>query len=172
MARNIEIKAQIKSIESLRPLVEALAPSPPEHIAQDDTFFPCPNGRLKLRTFSDTSGVLIFYRRSNLLGPKESYFQTTETSSPDALRLTLTKAYGQAGRVIKQRTVYKVGRSRIHLDRVQGLGDFLELEVVLSEGESLAAASHEAEALMLQLGITPQQLIDVAYIDLLTKNHL
>jgi predicted adenylyl cyclase CyaB len=171
MARNIEIKARISSIESLTPIVDTLAQTPPEHIAQDDTFFPCPNGRLKLRSFSSTEGVLIFYRRSDQAGPKESYFQTTETNSPEALRLTLAEAYGQVGRVIKQRTVYTVGRSRIHLDRVQGLGDFLELEVVLNEDESLDAGTQEAEALMHQLGITPQQLVDVAYIDLLTKNH-
>lgn len=172
MARNIEIKAQIKSIELLLPIVATLAPTPPEQITQDDTFFPCPNGRLKLRLFADASGVLIFYRRSDQAGPKESYYQTTEIISPDALRLTLTEAYGQVGRVIKQRTIYKVGRSRIHLDRVQGLGDFLELEVVLNEGESLEVGTQEAEALMLQLGIVPQQLIDVAYIDLLIKKSI
>ncbi len=115
---------------------------------------------------------MIFYRRSNHAGPKESYFQTTETNSPDALRLTLAEAYGQAGRMIKQRTVYKVGRSRIHLDKVQGLGDFLELEVVLSEDESQTTGIQEAEALMQQLGIRPGQLIDVVYVDLLTSSHL
>ncbi|STQ91152.1 putative adenylyl cyclase CyaB [Iodobacter fluviatilis] len=74
--------------------------------------------------------------------------------------------------MIKQRTVYKVGRSRIHLDKVQGLGDFLELEVVLSEDESQTTGIQEAEALMQQLGIRPGQLIDVVYVDLLTSSHL
>ncbi|AMC34286.1 hypothetical protein VN23_06575 [Janthinobacterium sp. B9-8] len=46
MARNREIKAQISSIEALIPIVAALAQTPPEHVAQDDTFFLCPNGRL------------------------------------------------------------------------------------------------------------------------------
>ena len=52
MARNIEIKAQIESIESLLPLVAKIADEGPIEIVQDDTFFACPNGRLKLRAFS------------------------------------------------------------------------------------------------------------------------
>jgi len=77
-------------------------------------------------------------------------------------------AYGQAGRVRKHRTLFLAGRTRIHLDKVEGLGDFLELEVVLEEGESAEKGVQEAHGLMAKLGIEPSQLIEDAYVDLLS----
>jgi predicted adenylyl cyclase CyaB len=65
--------------------------------------------------------------------------------------------------------LYLVGRTRIHLDRVEGLGDFLELEVVLREGESAQEGVREAEDLMSRLGVEPSQLVDRAYVDLLAE---
>ncbi|HKU89796.1 MAG TPA: hypothetical protein VJP84_08375 [Steroidobacteraceae bacterium] len=65
MARNIEIKARIENVSLLTPHVAELASEGPLEIAQDDTFFNCDNGRLKLRAFSIDSGELIFYRRVN-----------------------------------------------------------------------------------------------------------
>jgi adenylate cyclase class IV len=59
------------------------------------------------------------------------------------------------------------GRTRIHLDRVEGLGDFVELEVVLSEGETTESGVMVAHELLARLGISPQQLIEGAYVDLL-----
>jgi adenylate cyclase class IV len=53
MARNIEIKARIESVETLRQQVAALADREPTEIDQDDTFFNCASGRLKLRAFPD-----------------------------------------------------------------------------------------------------------------------
>src|SRR5438477_13055893 len=117
MARNIEIKARIESVEAIEPRAAALADRGPIEILQDDTFFACPRGRLKLRAFSSTEGQLIFYRRADQAGPKESCYVMAPTASPDTLRETLALAYGQAGRVRKRRTVYIVGRTRVHLDR-------------------------------------------------------
>jgi adenylate cyclase class IV len=70
MARSVEIKARIDSVESLLPLAIRIADRGPTEIFQDDTFFDCPNGRLKLRAFSATQGELIFYRRADVRGPK------------------------------------------------------------------------------------------------------
>ena len=83
------------------------------------------------------------------------------------MRESLTLAWGQAGRVRKQRRLFIVGRTRVHLDRVEGLGEFLELEVVLQEGEPAEDGVAEAHALMAQLGIAPEQLVQGAYVDLL-----
>jgi len=166
-SRNVEIKARIASVEAMAPRVAALADRGPIEIEQDDTFFVCERGRLKLRALSATEGQLIFYRRANQAGPKESRFVISPTASPDTLRDALTLAYGSAGRVRKHRTLYLVGRTRVHLDRVESLGHFLELEVVLAEGESPDAGVKEARALMAALGLADDQLIDGAYVDLL-----
>ena len=166
MARNVEIKARLESVEALLPRAAALADRGPIEIRQDDTFFRCGNGRLKLRDFLDGSGELIFYRRGNVAGPKESFYLRSPTTTPGVLRESLTLAYGQAGRVVKRRTLFLVGRTRIHLDRVEGLGHFLELEVVLDENEATAAGEREARLLMDRLGIEPQQLVEGAYVEL------
>jgi len=60
MARNVEIKARIDAVERLLPRVAALADEGPKEILQDDTFFHCPNGRLKLCELSEDCGELIF----------------------------------------------------------------------------------------------------------------
>ena len=167
MARNVEIKARIESVETLMSRAAALADQGPTEIVQDDTFFVCPRGRLKLRAFSATSGQLIFYRRPDQAGPKESFFLISPTASPDTLREALTLAYGRAGRVRKQRTLYLAGRTRIHLDRVEDLGHFLELEVVMAEGEPAEAGVAVAHDLLAKLGVAPSQLVERAYVDLL-----
>ena len=167
MARNIEIKARIASIAELEPRVAALAQHGPELIAQDDTFFHCPHGRLKLRTFADGRGELIAYDRPDAAGPKTSTYLITPAPDPRALRATLERALGQAGRVVKRRWLYLIGRTRVHLDRVEGLGEFMELEVVLRDGEAAESGTAEAHALLQRLGVPPGQLIAGAYLDLL-----
>lgn len=171
MARNIEIKAAIESVAALIPKVAALATDGPVEIRQDDTFFRCDGGRLKLRVFSDDRGELIFYRRADQPGPKESFYLIAQTSSPKALRELLSESNGQVGRVEKHRTLFLAGRIRIHLDRVKDLGDFLELEVVLKDGEGIEAGIAEALALMEQLGVQRSQLIEGSYVDLLAQRH-
>jgi predicted adenylyl cyclase CyaB len=167
MARNIEIKARIESVALLTPRVAELASEGPIEIAQDDTFFNCVTGRLKLRAFSNDAGELIFYRRVNQTGPKESFYLRSPTSSPETLRESLSLAYGQIGRIRKYRTLFLVGRTRVHLDRVEGLGHFLELEVVLAGDEPASEGVREAGELMDLLGIQSGQLIEGAYLDLM-----
>ncbi|MBR8656576.1 class IV adenylate cyclase [Achromobacter sp. Marseille-Q0513] len=167
MARNVEIKARVDSLAAIEPIAASLSGQPPQAIAQDDTFFACAQGRLKLRAFADGHGELIFYRRADDAGPKESFYVISPTASPDTLRETLQLAYGVIGRVRKQRRVYMAGRTRIHLDRVEGLGEFLELEVVLREDESAETGMAEAHRLLASLGVKPAQLLSGAYLDLL-----
>ncbi len=167
MARNIEIKARVESIDSMSPRAAALADAGPIELVQDDTFFACQRGRLKLRVLAPDKGELIFYRRADLRGPKESFYLLSPTADPDTLRETLSLAYGQVGRIRKKRTLYLVGRTRIHLDRIEGLGDFIELEVVMEQDEDLKNGQATALEIMRQLNIFPEQLVEGSYIDLL-----
>jgi adenylate cyclase class IV len=169
MARNIEIKARIASVEALLPIAQGLADGPPERIEQDDTFFACTQGRLKLRDFGDGRGELIHYERADREGPKLSDYVRAQVPDPATLREALTRACGQIGRVRKTRWLLLSGQTRIHLDRVEGLGDFLELEVVLREDQSEADGQRIAKALLAQLGVEPAQCLAGAYLDLLSK---
>lgn len=167
MARNIEIKVRIPSVEALLGPARALADGPPTEILQDDTFFACRDGRLKLRVLGDGLGQLIHYHRPDTPGPKQSDYTIFETSAPAALRDALAQALGVTGRVVKRRLFLLCGQTRIHLDRVTGLGDFLELEVVLREGQSAAQGAAIAEDLCARLGLDPDARIPGAYRDLL-----
>jgi predicted adenylyl cyclase CyaB len=171
MPRNIEIKARIDAIATLRPRAAAIATQGPVEIRQDDTFFRCNNGRLKLRDFGDGRGELIFYQRADSAGPKTSHYVLTPTADPAGLREALQSAWGAIGRVRKQRTLYLAGRTRIHLDEVEALGAYVELEVVLADGEGAEAGEREARALMDRLGIVPASLVEGAYLDLLAASQ-
>ena len=167
MPTNIEIKARVDSLAKLLPAVAALADAEPAHVVQDDTFFSCPNGRLKLRVFGEGHGVLIFYRRADEPGPKPSFYVHSETADPDGLRAVLTDANGEVGRVRKHRTVFRIGKTRVHLDRVDGLGEFLEVEVSIDDTLEYDAAVSEANRLLAVLGIEDSALVQGAYVDIL-----
>jgi len=167
MARNVEIKARVRDKAALIERARALADGEPVEIDQDDTFFACPHGRLKLRQFSATRGELIFYRRPDAPGPKTSFYLISRTAEPAQLRELLTQASGIIGRVVKKRTLFKTGPTRIHIDEVVGLGTFVELEVVLSENATEAEGKTIAGDLMARLGISADQLLDKAYLDLM-----
>jgi adenylate cyclase class IV len=168
MARNVEVKARIDSVEALLPRARALADGEPTLITQDDTFFGCAHGRLKLRDFGNGRGELIAYQRADTAGPKLSDYVRAPTTDPAALRDALTHALGLVGRVRKTRHLLMTGATRIHLDRVQDLGDFLELEVVLREGQSAEEGEAIAARLLRELGIAATQQVAGAYLDLLS----
>jgi predicted adenylyl cyclase CyaB len=172
MPRNIEIKARISSVEALLPKVRLVAERGPWEIRQDDRYFACTGGRLKLRVDAEGAGELIYYRRSDQLSPRQSFYLRSAIPDPDTLRELLAAAFGEVGRIEKQRTLFLRGRTRIHLDKVTGLGHFLELEVVLAEHEPLAQATTEANELLKQLGLDPSQLIAGSYLDLLAEQHV
>ncbi len=165
--RNIEIKAYSRNSETARADAERLSGAGPVVIIQEDTFFNCRSGRLKLRKFSDNDGELIFYKRIDSAEPSESSYVISETASPGKLKAVLAEALGIAGIVKKVRTLYVCDQTRIHLDEVEGLGRFIELEVVLAEGQSEAEGRQIANTLMKEMGISKSDLIDCAYIDML-----
>jgi predicted adenylyl cyclase CyaB len=170
--RNVEIKARIRNIAALRRTVAAIADGPAVLLEQEDTFFDCPSGRLKLRRFADGGGELIFYRRADADGPRESHFAKVSTPDPAALAALLDDALGAVGTVRKRRDLYWHGRTRIHLDDVEGLGQFVELEVVLDDGQTAADGQAIARELMTRLGIGDEDLVAVAYVDMLRDSRL
>jgi len=130
-----------------------------------------PSGRLKLRDFGDGAGELIFYERPDRLGPKESSYARAVCAEPAAVSAVLGEALGVRGVVEKRRELFMIGRTRVHLDEVRGLGHFVELEVVLAAAEPAAEGEREAHALLAALAVPASALLAPAYIDLLEAGH-
>ncbi|XP_076645540.1 uncharacterized protein LOC143354992 isoform X1 [Halictus rubicundus] len=169
--RNIEIKAKISDPENVINLTKQITDSDCKIIKQHDTYFKVTGGRLKLREFEDGSGELLFYRRSNTLGPKLcDYMKTSlDFETCTQIRNTLTESNGCLGIVKKTRKLYMVGQTRVHIDEVEGLGSFMELEVVLTDDQDNEAGEKIAEDLMTKLDIQKEDLIANSYIDLLLR---
>ena len=175
MARNVEIKAAVRDWAEVACRAEKLG-TPAQQLVQTDVYFRVPRGRLKLRIFGVDSASdlaeqppaeLIQYHRPDTTAPEVSRYQRVAVPDPAALRTALAAALGERVVVEKQRTLHLVGRTRIHLDQVAGLGNFMELEVVLREGEDQAAGEEEASSLMRALGVHASDLIEAGYADLL-----
>jgi len=169
MPANIEIKARVRDFGEIRSRAEKLSDTPVEVIPQEDVFFNVPQGRLKLRILAPDRGQLIYYTRPDQEGPKRSDYHIAHTADPDGLKHVLGLAYRTRGVVEKTRYLYLVGQTRVHLDDVKGLGHFMELEVVMREGQSDAEGEKIAEDLMAGLGVERSDLIDGAYMDMLEK---
>ena len=168
MPFNIEIKARVIDFERKCALAEKLSGGPPQFIWQRDTFFPCKVGRLKLRAFDDGSGELIPYSRPDTSTAKQSDYSICLVASAEAFRQTLGAALGTDVEVIKRRHLYLVGQTRIHLDEVQVLGTFLELEVVLLPDQSAEVGHVIAAGLMRDLEVKEHDLLACAYADFLS----
>ena len=170
MPTNIEIKAHVRDLAGLRSRAEAVSDTPVQVIPQEDTFFHTPKGRLKLRQLQPDLAQLVYYERPDQDGPKRSSYHIFETRDPAGLKTTLSLALGVRGVVRKTRYLYLAGQTRIHLDDVEGLGQFMELEVVLQDGQSDADGQSIAEDLMDKLGVGTEDLLEGAYMDLLEKS--
>jgi predicted adenylyl cyclase CyaB len=171
MPANIEIKARLRDLASLSLRAEDLSDTPVQVIPQEDTFFNIPQGRLKLRQLAADKGQLIYYQRTDTAGPKRSNYLIAETADPTALKKTLEAALGIRGVIRKTRSLYLVGQTRIHVDEVEGLGQFMELEVVLRPGQSEAEGEAIAADLMNKLGVAESDLLEGAYMDLVENKE-
>lgn len=167
MRSNIEIKALVHDFDQIRLGAESLSDTPVEVIPQEDIFFHTQKGRLKLRILAANRAQLISYTRPDQEGPKRSEYHIYETPDPENLKRVLELAYGIRGQVKKTRYLYLIGQTRVHLDEVEGLGQFMELEVVMAPGQSNAEGQAIAEELMSKLGVEKGDLLEGAYMDLL-----
>jgi predicted adenylyl cyclase CyaB len=169
MPANIEIKARVRDFPALKTRAELLSETPVQVIPQEDIFFVIPNGRLKLRILAPDHAQLVWYERADETGPRRSDYQIYETRDPEHLKVTLALALGVRGVVKKTRYLYLADQTRIHLDDVEGLGHFMELEVVMRQGQLDSEGQAIAEDFIKKLGIAPGDLLDTAYIDMIEK---
>uniref|UniRef100_A0A8C4RV39 Si:ch211-156b7.4 n=1 Tax=Erpetoichthys calabaricus TaxID=27687 RepID=A0A8C4RV39_ERPCA len=170
MPSNVEIKARVHDIEQLMQNAKELSQSEGSLILQEDIFFNVQHGRLKLRNFMNGSGQLIFYDRPDVSGPKLSNYSISPTEDPDGLTKLLSDALGVRGVVKKQRYLFMIEQTRLHVDTVEGLGHFMELEVVLNDEQTPDEGDSIAHTLMEKLQVKKEDLVTGAYIDILLAN--
>jgi homotetrameric cytidine deaminase len=168
--RNVELKA--RDPDPARTLERALALGADDRgeIRQRDTYFSKARGRLKLRE-QETGGSplwdeLIEYSRADSTDPRTSTYRRVPVADVAPLRDALDAAYGTLGTVTKKRRVLLWEGVRIHLDEVEGLGSFLELEAVAELDSDLSPEHEKVERLRAELAIEDDNLIATSYSDL------
>ncbi|XP_012525439.1 uncharacterized protein LOC105830585 [Monomorium pharaonis] len=171
MHRNIEIKAVIRDVERTVSKAAELSNTAQTMIEQHDIFFKTEDGRLKLRKFKDGTAELILYKRPDVPGPKLSTYDKVTLNSDIVESITdiLSRSIGVLGVVKKTRLLYMIEQTRVHIDEVDGLGNFLELEVVLQKDQDVETGQKIAYDLMRTLFVKEDDLIAEAYIDLLNS---
>lgn len=167
MPSNIEIKASVKDMSRLRELAKSISTEAVQILHQEDIFFKNKVGRLKLRILSNKLGNLIHYERPDGSDAKLSSYLLYETKNPAQLKQLLSTSLDEIITVKKKRELYIVGQTRIHLDEVEKLGSFMELEVVLKDNQTPNEGKLILSELMKKLEIKEDDLVSVAYADLL-----
>jgi predicted adenylyl cyclase CyaB len=166
VGKNVEIKAFLDDVVEFEKLVEAISDSNVQILNHHDVFFNCFSGRLKLRIFNDAYGELISYHRMDSDAPVASSYNIFPTDDPAGLKISLESSLGISGEVIKERHLYSYRNARIHVDRVECLGSFLEIEDVLNEEDHIDQGIFLIDELTEKLSINKTSLIDVAYVDM------
>ena len=166
MLRNIEIKVRCRDLSAVRERAVAARAEDRGTLLQTDTFYHSAAGRLKLREIAGDHAELIWYARDDVAGSKRSDYVVSLIADPLTLHAALEQSNGTRGVVRKRRDLFLWRNVRIHLDAVQGLGDFVELESVVGEVHEATASANLDELLGL-LGLTGSQVVAVAYADLL-----
>ena len=167
MPLNIEIKARSNNHEKIKTILKEKNASFKGIDHQIDTYFKVSNGRMKLRE-GNIENNLIFYQRSDQAGPKRSDVALYKSTPDSELKNVLSLALGVFKVVDKQRGIYYVENVKFHLDEVKGLGTFVEIEAIDTDGSlSQEALLKQCEYYMNLFEIKETDLIEVSYSDLI-----
>jgi len=169
---NLELKARDADPEATAERCRAVGAEEQGVLEQRDTYFPGRLGRLKLREESGAGAELIAYRRPDSTTAQESSFTRAPATDPVLLREALDAALGETVVVAKRRRLFLWEHVRIHLDDVEGLGTFIELEAMVGPGlNTPAEAAEKVTRLRAELAISDAALVAVGYADLLRDSE-
>lgn len=172
MPENLEWKARLPDWDVAVRAAERVATAGPEQQTQIDTYFNAARGRLKLRqikTATCESAELIFYERSDDRETKSSHYVRQPLADTTSWLSLLDVALGAWAVVTKRRTIFWHQNVRIHLDQVEGLGDFLEFEAVLDTTSGRAESAARLQDLIREFGLTEPQGIAGSYSDFIAE---
>lgn len=166
--RNLEAKFQLDDLDAARAAALALGYRVEAGFIQHDTFFAVPRGKLKLRE-QPPEAWLIHYRRESASGLMLSRYEIVPIAEPARTREMLARALGVLANVRKHRTLLMRRNVRLHLDRVEDLGGFGEIEAALGEDESAERARAGVDELLGALGVGRDRIIDASYFELMKR---
>ncbi len=168
---NIEIKARSHDQDRVREILKSKNADFKGIDHQIDTYFKVGDGRLKLRE-GNIENKLIHYTRENVSGPKRSDITLFESEPKSTLKDILTKACGVLVVVDKKREIYFIDNVKFHIDVVENLGTFVEIEAIDDDGSIGKEKLLEQCQFYLGLfGIADEDLVSVSYSDLLLKKY-
>ena len=164
---NVEIKAKCIDPEFIRNYLLSNQAEFKGIDSQTDTYFNVNNGRLKLRE-GNIETNLIYYKRADEQGPKNSNFNLVKINDTEGLKEVLIKSIGIKVIVKKKREIYYIKNVKFHIDEVEGLGSFVEIEA----GNILANLSNndlttQCNFYLKEFKIRAEDLIEVSYSDML-----
>jgi predicted adenylyl cyclase CyaB len=165
--RNVELKGRDRDPARSVAVCETLGADDHGELIQRDTYFIVTTGRLKLREETNNASHLISYVRADDLEERLSRYRLIEIEDAEGLKAALMESLGTRVVVCKRRRLFLWLDVRIHLDRVDGLGAFLEFEAVAPEHPDLADERKKVKHLREAFGIEHQDLIDRSYSDLI-----
>lgn len=169
---NIEAKASYQHISVAEGACRAKGCLEGGVARQVDTYFDVPDGRLKVRECSTSGNKLIFYSRSDKDSPRTSQFLVLPVfDNVEVLKDILKKVLPMRVVVRKHRHLYLCEKLQIHLDTVENLGTFVELEYPIENEDDRSQAAKTIEAAFTWLGIEPRDMIAVSYADLLVSRR-
>ncbi len=163
--RNIELKAHDPDPARSLEVCRTLGAEDHGEILQRDTYFRVASGGLKLRDERPGRSHLIQFQRANEPQQRESRYRIIEVDDGAILSAALADAIGIHVVVTKHRRLFLWREVRIHLDRVEHLGEFIELEAVAPSDSDLAHEHDLIVELRRAFGITDERLLAVGYAD-------
>jgi predicted adenylyl cyclase CyaB len=168
---NIEIKARLRDVDAAARTAASLGARSMGADRQVDTYFRVPKGRMKLRESLFSGEQLILYLRPDEPGPKRADYEVVPVPKGGRAKELLEALFGVEVVVEKVRRLHVVGDTRIHLDTVAGLGDFLEFEAVYLHGDPTAekAARLDVDRLMKSFDVRQDDLVPLSYRELLLR---
>jgi predicted adenylyl cyclase CyaB len=164
---NVEFKAYCNFPDKIREILKIQGADYKGRDHQVDIYFNVPNGRLKLRK-GNIENSLISYQREDIAGSKQSNVHLFHIEPGTSLEEILTTTLGVKVVVDKQRDIYFIENVKFHVDEVQGLGSFVEVEAIDLKGDiGREKLQQQCNQYKKMLGVKDEDLIAQSYSDLL-----
>ena len=164
---NFEFKAKAAQLDNLEKKLLTLDPRFIGEDNQVDTYFNVSKGRLKLRE-GNIENSLIYYERTNTAGAKQSDILLYRHSPDKALKEILIKSNGIKVVVDKRRRIYFIDNVKFHFDFVKGLGTFVEVEAIDTNGDiGVEVLKQQCEFYAVFFGIAATDYIAFSYSDMI-----